>query len=229
MPEKIIIDQHEGSVEIVNVSQIHKTSIDEFFTRLQGTKVVTPMLPYGTILYTKEGLRTVYIIVKTPAFETVRYDGKEYRLAMPYRVFGIPFVNRGNIGVWVSFARSLPTEMQSQLYYAPLPNIEVSGSVCMPDLAGTSVNHLSDTEKPLGLINQFIESSYNDDITASLDYSPWNISYEGRDRSILICLLLEKWEQESEKLAREGGGPEDACHWDWVRSIRLEDLLKRCL
>jgi hypothetical protein len=222
MPNIILLSEDEDSAEMLSVTRVRKTSISHLFAKIQTRRVHVPLLPYGTVAYQKTNSEEIFAVMTPPKFIEVVYGSRSWRIAVPWRVFRMSFTGGFCQSTTLRFMKKFASDLSDPLYYAPLPNVERSGKVCMPDNLGSATKSYPLAERPLVVIHQFDTSKYNSDILQSLSYNPFGREYAPDAGPRGVGEIMDKWEEESNLIH----DPHQCCQWSWLQtSLKFGELI----
>lgn len=139
-------------VEVVDERIVKQIPIDEFTEKLvglaqakaKGSAISTPCLPIGTRFYVRKGGYEYFVIEQQPRKRVVLtgpddHPGffnkqKSHQFAMPYVIFVVQApegANKVTPGFRVFFSREPLRTMDDPLLIAPLPNLDMRGTICV--------------------------------------------------------------------------------------------------
>lgn len=212
----LIIDQHGiGVFKSGNEKYQFLGFLDqeEYIKSLQRGKLETPLLPYGTIAYKRDGVYEWFTICLNPAVYNLkhitsdhddRYVERTHTISLPYLIFNICV--RQISGKYYHHDSCLFVTLQKpdspdvQLYQAPLGNVAgYDGHICYGEVSVDVDTIKNAKDLAEALIDSFLNGTSNDDY-----HVPGNPSaiekipqYSMATESYLIMEYLERMTKEN--------------------------------
>lgn len=217
------IEIADGQVKLVQKNVVKTVSIRDFKTSLlDRVGFRTQILPPGTVLYAQRDQMSLYVLEQPPGKRAIKHrEGKkrgdtvEYTIPLPWVYFLAVFKTFALDSVYVFFRPSRLEDLDSDLFFAPLPNMDNNGLVCLGGFRFSVTSSLP--SKVANLTGYYWGSTFNHDLSA---------------------LYHDKMPREIRELTGEGEEffagwqklPEDqACKAGWHAYKSLDEVLSEVL
>lgn len=162
-----VIELHNGAV-LSNYNYTHEQFIHALLGSFDSVSVITPLLPRGTILYSKSKLGKHFCFVEVAAqLRKILYNTAEFEdIPFPKLIVGVELFEKekGKFNVQEVYVGSLkegPIEEDMEVYYYPFSNVYPTFQVCWGNNIMPSLDSLVHIRS---IVEMFFNSPNNDDL-----------------------------------------------------------------
>jgi len=166
----------EEGVKLMTLTEEKRISFDEFITRLQRSKISTPILPHGTIWYESNNNEKVYVIQLPPRRRTIPYFQKFYDIGFPSIVALIKLAGSHVVNVALAATVKPINNLTDVVLRLPLPNMDDRGILCLgSEFDRISAAKSGELDRIRETITYIETSKYNDHLLPPGDWIPKDI------------------------------------------------------
>lgn len=163
----------DEGVVLISEREEARISYDEFILRLQSQKIVTPVLPYGTIWYENNSVDKRYAIQIPPKKRTVAYYKKFYEIGFPSLIVLVKTSGAFIANVALAGALKPVKDFDDPLIRVPLPNMDDRGMLCLGwDHDVNSASRNTEVDRVRATIEHIETSQYNDHLLPLTQWVP---------------------------------------------------------